>query len=296
MADSNECVPTTHAERHPQLPLQPIVERPKKWSLNEHQRVALEIGKAVAQEKRAKLNQQLLDFLAEQDKKLEAIVQEENVTFEHCRTLLSTSLKKKRKENSQNALVSLKAFELNADQAPGQKLKLKDIQQAVKDDEAMQNASEEEIAKVKELLNEKREAQAQGARATHASEARDILLFMCHMGSEFYNLHQRTGAVGFGFVTRADVDCTRAPAWWACRNATEFAVTSSASFVKAPSNINDRKKACASIILSNRCYITRSNDTQMSYANYERDIVVANKIHLIGWPQHIPFAAPSTLT
>ncbi|KAJ7575875.1 glycogen synthase-domain-containing protein [Mycena floridula] len=35
---------------------------------------------------------------------------------------------------------------------------------------------------------------------------------------------------------------------------------------------------------------------EMSYTNYKRDIVVANKIYLIGWPQHVPFAAPSTLT
>ncbi|KAJ7573042.1 hypothetical protein C8J56DRAFT_1066968 [Mycena floridula] len=306
--------PITHAQRHPELPVQPIIERPKKH-LTDGQKANMKIGRAVALEKKSKLHTRLLEFIAEQDKKLEEIALEEGSTLEHCRKLLSTSLKKKRKESSQNALVSLKAFELNADLPPGQKMKLKDIQAAVAADPAMQDATEEDLLKAKELLAEKRLERAQGARASHGSESKDMGAFSRKMNDEFFNLHQRTGAIGFGFITRGDIDCTGAACWWACGNATAFvkerlnmgmwdmmrrfeswAVASSSGPSKGPSNMNDRKKTCGSIILSNLCYITRMKDVQMSYTNYDRDIIVAHKVHLIGWPTQVPFGAPSTLT
>ncbi|KAJ7575454.1 hypothetical protein C8J56DRAFT_736820, partial [Mycena floridula] len=34
----------------------------------------------------------------------------------------------------------------------------------------------------------------------------------------------------------------------------------------------------------------------MNYINYECELVVPHKVHLIGWPAHVPFGAPSTLT
>ncbi|KAJ7576037.1 hypothetical protein C8J56DRAFT_1118683 [Mycena floridula] len=308
-------IPITHAQRHPELIVQPAVERKKKKKLTEGQQASLAIGRAVAEENRTTLNIRLLEFVADQDKRLEQIAEEEGVTLEHCRRLLSTSLKAKRATSSQNALVSLKAFELNGDRPPGQKARLPEIRAAVAADESMQNATEEDIQKAKELLDEKRLARAQGARGSHVSEAKDISAFSRKTGEEVFNLFQRTGAVSFGFVTRGDIDCTGTPCWWASGNAAEFvkeklnqgmwdllrsfeswAVANSGGPAKGPSNMNDRKKACAAIIASNLVYITRSKDIQMSYANYDREIVVAEKVHIIGWPPQVAFSAPSTLT
>ncbi|KAJ7586952.1 hypothetical protein C8J56DRAFT_1051247 [Mycena floridula] len=303
-------VPITHAQRHPELPIQPVLDRAKKRTLTDAQKANLDISRLVALENRTKLHTRLLEFVADQDRKLEQLALEEGSTLEHCRKLLRTSLKEKRKESTQNAFVSLKAFELNADRAPGHKLKLKDIQAAVAADNTMQNATEEEIGKAKDLLADKRLAKAQGARASHASEAKDMAAFSTRMGVE------RTGAVGFGFVTRGDIDSTGAACWWACGNATDFmkerlnmgmwdmqrsfeswsVASSSAGVSKDLKNMKDRKKSCAAIILSNLAYITRSKDIQMSYANYDQDMIVAHKIHLIGWPLHVRFSAPSTLT
>ncbi|KAJ7586933.1 hypothetical protein C8J56DRAFT_1165142 [Mycena floridula] len=308
-------VPITHAQRHPDLQSQPVIERAKKKPLTEAQKASLQIGRAVAEEKRSSLNTRLLDFVAEQDKKLEKIAEEEGVTVEHCRRLLSSGLKIKRKENARNALVSLKAFEMNADRPPGQKAKLEEIQAAVAADKTMQEATDKEILKAKELLAEKRSARAQGSRGSHASEAKDIAAFSRKTGEDFFNLNQHTGAVGFGFVTRGNIDCTGTPCWWASGNAAEFvmeklnqgmwdllrefeswAICAANGPSKGPSNINERKKACAAIILSNLVYIMRTKDIQMSYANYDREIVVAHKVHLIGWPGQVPFGAPSSLT
>ncbi|KAJ7600187.1 hypothetical protein C8J56DRAFT_879917 [Mycena floridula] len=307
-------VPITHAERHPELPVQPIMER-KKRVLTDAQKVSLQVGRALAAEKRVQLNNRLADFIADQDKKLEKIAEEEGVTLEHCRKLLSTSLKGKREPNIQNALVSLKASELNAGRAPGQKAKLSEIQAAVAADEGMQDATPEEITKLKELLEEKRLLKAQGARATHGSEAKDIAAFSRKMSQEFFNLYQRTGAVGFGFVTRGNIDCSGVPCWWVSGSGADFVkerlnmgmwdllrtfeswVTAQANGPsKGPSNNADRKKACAALILSNLCYITHSQDVQMSYSHYDRDIILAHKVHIIGWPAQVPFIAPSTLT
>ncbi|KAJ7585536.1 hypothetical protein C8J56DRAFT_788430, partial [Mycena floridula] len=30
--------------------------------------------------------------------------------------------------------------------------------------------------------------------------------------------------------------------------------------------------------------------------HYDRDLVVAHKVHLVGWPHEVPFCAPSTMT
>ncbi|KAJ7577149.1 hypothetical protein C8J56DRAFT_1061301 [Mycena floridula] len=309
-------VPITHAQRYPDLPVQPVVERTKKRTLTPAERANLNLGRDIAREKRTNLNNKLLEFMADQDKRLEELALSEGSTLEHCQTLLRTTLKQRRKESAQNAFVSLKAMELNADRAPGQKLKLKDIQAAVAADKSMQEATEEEKEKVKELLAEKRLEKALGARATHSGESKDMAAFSRRMGIEFFNLHQRTGAMGFGFLTRGDMDSNGAACWWACGNAVDFVKkklnmgmwdmqrsfeswavdASSAGPSKGPSNMNERKKACATMILSNLLYITHSKDIQMSYANYDREMVIAHKVHLIGWPPHVPFAAPSTLT
>ncbi|KAJ7574181.1 hypothetical protein C8J56DRAFT_902593 [Mycena floridula] len=307
-------VPVTHAQRHPELPVQPVKERVKK-TISDAQKQSMAVGRAVAQEQRAKLHARLLDFVKEQEEKLELIAQEEGVTVAHCHDLLGTALKQKRKVNLHNALVSLKSAELNEDRAPGEKLKLKEIQAAVAADETMKDVSTTEAAKVKELLAEKRLLKAQGARVSHASEAKDITAFMRRMADESFNLHQRTGAISFGFVTRAAVDCTATPGWWATGNATDFVKeklnvtmwdlmrtfetwTAAALGPLGSSlhNVADRKAECAAIILSNLRYITHSRDISMSYTHYDRDLVVAQKVHLVGWPHGVPFRAPSTLT
>ncbi|KAJ7572099.1 hypothetical protein C8J56DRAFT_809579 [Mycena floridula] len=306
-------VPVTHAQRHPELPVQPVKERVKK-TISDAQKQSMAVGHAVAQEQRAKLHARLLDFVKEQEEKLELIAQEEGVTVAHCHDLLGTALKQKRKVNLRNALVSLKSAELNEDRAPGEKLKLKEIQAAVAADETMKDVSTTEAAKVKELLAEKRLVKAQGARVSHASEAKDITAFMRRMADESFNLHQRTGAISFGFVTRAAVNCTATPGWWATGNATDFVkeklnVTmwdlmrtfetwAAAALSRLPSlhNVADRKAECAAIILSNLRYITHSRDISMSYTHYDRDLVVAQQVHLVGWPHGVPFRAPSTLT
>ncbi|KAJ7586888.1 hypothetical protein C8J56DRAFT_1051189 [Mycena floridula] len=303
-------VPITHAQHHPELLQQSIVERPAKRVVSEAHRASLNLGRDTARENRAKLNDRLRQFVEEQDKVLEQIALEEDTTIEHCRELLRTTLKKKRKESAQNAFVSLKALELNADRAPGNKLKLKDIQAAVVADKTMQEATEEEKQKVKELLAEKRLEKVQGARGSHAGESKDMAAFSRRMGIE------RTGAIGFKFVTRNDNDSNGAACWWSTGNAVHFVkerlnmgmwdmqrsfeswavAASSAAVLKGPSNMKDRKKACAEIILSNLVYISHSKDIQMSYANYDRDIIMAYKVHLIGWPPHVPFGAPSGMS
>ncbi|KAJ7586825.1 hypothetical protein C8J56DRAFT_1051135 [Mycena floridula] len=286
-------VPITHAQRHPELLQQSIVERPAKRVVSEAHRASLNLVRDTAHENRAKLNDRLRQFVEEQDKVLEQIALEEDTTIEHCHELLRTTLKKKRKESAQNAFVSLKALELNAGE-PCSWLQL----------------TEEEKQKVKELLAEKRLEKVQGARGSHAGESKDMAAFSHRMGIK------HTGAIGFGFVTRNDIDSNGAACWWSTGNAVHFVkerlnmgmwdmqrsfeswavAASSAAVLKGPSNMKDRKKACAEIILSNLVYISHSKDIQMSYANYDQDIIMAYKVHLIGWPPHVPFGAPSGMS
>ncbi|KAJ7571788.1 hypothetical protein C8J56DRAFT_1071520 [Mycena floridula] len=272
-------VPITHAQRHPRLPLQPIAN--------------LNLGCNVAHDKQTQLNEKLLQFMANQDKKLEVLTLAEGATLEHCWTLLQTTLKLKYKESVQNTFVSLKALELNADHAPGDKLKLKDIQAAVAADTSMQEATETEKEKVKELLAEKHLEKAVGACATHSGESKDMAAFSRKMGVEFFNLHQCTEAIGFGFLTREKLNMGM---WDMQQSFKSWAIAaSSAGPSKGPSNMNNRKKACATIILSNLVYITHSKDIQMSYTNYDCNMIITHKVHLISWLTHVPFSTPSML-
>ncbi|KAJ7586831.1 hypothetical protein C8J56DRAFT_1051141 [Mycena floridula] len=173
----------------------------------------------------------------------------------------------------------------------------------------MQDPSPEALEKARELLEEKRLAKAQGARGSLSSEAKDVSAFSCHIDQE------HTGAIGFGFVTRAAVDCSTTPCWFASGNAVEFvkeylnqgmwdllrgfeswAVAALTGPAKGPSNINDHKKACTAMILSNLAYITNGAKVPMSYVRFNCEIILAHKIHLIGWPAQVPFVTPSTLT
>ncbi|KAJ7586880.1 hypothetical protein C8J56DRAFT_1051181 [Mycena floridula] len=284
-------IQTTHVQRHPEIQAQPVIKHNKRI-LSEAQKASLEI---------------------EQERILEKIADEEGVMLEHCHQLLSTSLKKKCKPNARNALVSLKALELNVGRCPGEKAKLHKIQVAVAADDTMQDPSPEALEKARELLEEKRLAQAQD------QEVHLLCFALCYLEDDsvhqFFNLNQQTGAIGFGFVTRAAVDCSTTPCWFASGNAVEFvkeypnqgmwdllrgfeswAVAALTGPAKGPSNINDRKKACAAMILSNLAYITNGAKVPMSYVRFNCEIILAHKIHLIGWPAQVPFVAPSTLT
>ncbi|KAJ7575455.1 hypothetical protein C8J56DRAFT_1032478 [Mycena floridula] len=132
--DPNEAphhVAILHAQHHPELPIQPLAAEQVKRNISDAQRASLNIGHVDAEIKRNRLNERLLAFVKEQDEKLEQIAKEEDTNIDHCCTLVSTSLKQRHKMNARNTFVSLKAFELNADHALGNKLNLKEIQAAV---------------------------------------------------------------------------------------------------------------------------------------------------------------------
>ncbi|KAJ7588996.1 hypothetical protein C8J56DRAFT_1049936 [Mycena floridula] len=306
--------PLTHAERHPDLLRQGATERIKRRKLPDAQKASLQLAVKMARKEKENLNERLFTFKEEQREKLAAIAEEYSVTLEHCESILghSSHFKKRHEVGSQNALLSHKAREMNSGLAPGHKYKLSEIKAALDDDEELQNLTEERLEDLKQEVRESRETKALGARPSHVSEALDISNFNARMADEFWKLHARTGAIGFGFVTRANLDCTAKPGWFVTGDAGEFvkeffkygmwdamAVFESWAIghekkMRSVETLPGMRSECAEIILANLRYQTRRSDISMSYANYDTNIVLSHKVQLVGWPALVPFAPPST--
>ncbi|KAJ7577339.1 hypothetical protein C8J56DRAFT_898977 [Mycena floridula] len=305
-------VAVTHADWHPHLLQQPIAPQ-IKTSWTPAQKASRKIAHDINKTKSESLKEALRQFMSEQDEILAFIADEHSVTVQRCEDLISTALKPKRRVNCENALLSYKADEINSALPVSSKKSVKELRELLHADMDLMDASDERVNEIKEELEQKRITSSQGSHLSHRSEAKDIGASIKAMSDEFYNLNKRTGAIGFGFVTRGDIDCTGEPGWFISGDSDSFlkeifhcgpwdilrlfesfAIASSKRVQKVTSAAQQRVD-CAAAILGGLKFHTRHDDVKMSYTNYEKDVIVQLKFKLIGWPSTVPFRAPSTL-
>ncbi|KAI5984924.1 hypothetical protein EDC04DRAFT_2590671, partial [Pisolithus marmoratus] len=121
-----------------------------------------------------------------------------------------------------NALLHAKALEVNADRPSGSKYSLKEIQQMVKEDEQLQNLTQEEMDQYITALNEHHDMKVHGIRANNVAAARDVLATTNKITKELHGLHNHTGIYATLLVMWGHINDSIQSTWTTTDNSAEF--------------------------------------------------------------------------
>ncbi|KAI6126084.1 hypothetical protein EDD16DRAFT_1473634, partial [Pisolithus croceorrhizus] len=121
-----------------------------------------------------------------------------------------------------NALLHAKALEVNADCPCGTKYSLKEIQQMVKDDECLQNLSQEEMDQYITMLEEHCNTKVHGIRANNVAAAQDVLMTTNKTAKELNGLCDHTGIYSTLLVMQGHINDSIQSRWTTTDNSAEF--------------------------------------------------------------------------
>ncbi|KAJ3742463.1 hypothetical protein DFH05DRAFT_1558504 [Lentinula detonsa] len=204
---------------------------------------------------------------------------------------MASKFKRKRAPGRMQALVHLKAKEVNASLPVGGKLKAPALRKLVDEDEALLMISDDKIEQAKREVEEK--------RLLSIRAGKDYSAFSRLVKKEFDVLHVRTGAVGFGFLCPGTSDDKGFPAWFVAGNKTADFVRHHLNTTmwdlllelelwtakkEKPATVVQIQSQCSVMIASSLRYILKDKSASMNYANYHSCIVDKHHVQLIGLP------------
>ncbi|KAG1871805.1 hypothetical protein DFJ58DRAFT_837119 [Suillus subalutaceus] len=180
-------------------------------------------------------------------------------------------------------IVHVKSKELNEGRPSGDKYSLEDIQNIIDSDPAYKQLSAKEEQYYINQLNEYRALKMSGACANNVSAARDAVAVMDRISKELHALRDRAGHVN------DQVQLT----WIVTDNVHEFwedqmSLALDDVACQFEEWVCNQKKTDVSLGRA-----TGKMDLQMNYQNYEKAIVLVYGVKLDGWPEGLPFIAPS---
>ncbi|KAI6018895.1 hypothetical protein BKA83DRAFT_4057608 [Pisolithus microcarpus] len=303
---------STWATRNPGARI--IPPRPSR-QISDAQRASWAIAREQRAAKKALLDKAMQEYLAQQTSKMEEIALKHNVTVEYLKGLVGgqTHYYSSRKVQRHNALLHAKALEVNADRPCGTKYSLKEIQQMVKDDERLQNLSQEEMNQYIATLEEHRDTKIHGVRANNVAASRDVLATTDKIAKELNGLRNRTGIYATLLVTRGHINDSIQSTWTTTDNSAEFwedvfghqiadvtrqyeqwACTQNQNLLERDS-LGNLRKQITKAVSSGLEKITHKKHIVMNYHNYETAIVETYGVRLVGWPEGVKFANPSVI-
>ncbi|KIK10579.1 hypothetical protein PISMIDRAFT_20261 [Pisolithus microcarpus 441] len=307
------CDVSTWATRNPGAR---IIQPHRSRQISEAQRASWAIAREHRAAKKALLDKAMQEYLAQQTTKMEEITFKHNVTVEYLKGLVGgeTHYHSSWKVQRHNALLHAKALEVNADCPCGMKYSLKEIQQMVKDDERLQNLSQEEMDQYVSMLKEHRDTKTHGIRANNVAAARDVLVTTDKIAKELNSLRNCTGIYATLLVTRGHINDSIQSTWTTTDNSAEFwedvfghqiadvarqykqwACTQNQDLVERDS-LGSLRKQITKAISSGLEKITHKKNIVMNYHNYETAIVEMYGVRLVGWPEGVKFANPSVIS
>ncbi|KAJ3747785.1 hypothetical protein DFH05DRAFT_1541287 [Lentinula detonsa] len=292
--------PTTHAQRNPLLPTQSIRPHPKR-TLDPVQARTMNEAKAEKQRLAMLARDDVLKLATEFEQNVASLAEKHAVSVEYLKGLMSmaSKFKRKRAPGRMQALVHLKAKEVNASLPVGGKLKAPALRKLVDEDEALLMISDDKIEQAKREVEEKRLLSICGIRPTNLSAGKDYSAFSRLVKKEFDALHVRTGAVGFGFLCPGTSDDKGFPAWFVAGNKTADFVRHHLNTTmwdlllelelwtakkEKPATVVQIQSQCSVMIASSLRYILKDKSASMNYANYHSCIVDKHHVQLIGLP------------
>ncbi|KAK1218783.1 hypothetical protein PQX77_018508 [Marasmius sp. AFHP31] len=203
--------PTTHAERNPLLPIQPVEKRSEnsKRKLTEAQLASRRIACEDRRKIEGQLNADVISLASDIETLLQGVADKNHVVKEVVRDRLSSldRLKKSKACGRMQALVRLKGLQVNPDCPVGEKLKAHQLLQLVKEDPKMMALSGAELSSAMKEAEIARLLKLKGAWANNRAAGWDYTSTCDKLTDAFDNVYLCTGAVGFGFLvmpTRKD--------------------------------------------------------------------------------------------
>ncbi|KAF8054770.1 hypothetical protein FPV67DRAFT_1681830 [Lyophyllum atratum] len=319
---SRSPTPTAHdgeslsfAQRNPLKDAQSAQKRAKK-SFTQAEKITRAARTATTKARTLAFNEDVAAFHALREETVEELAKKHSFKPAYVRKALThaSSFKATREPSLQNALVHHKMLEVNQDRVPGNMAKLKEIQQLVAADQTLQNVSSEREEQLKEALRESRLLKSRGSRPSNKSAAMDAKAVLAGIVTELENLHERTGATSFVFVTRGHVQDTFMPGFadtgdahrffhdvlqmapvdlatkfelWSCSKARAGAVVDS---------FQSMRSDATRLISEGLLRLLEPKKVTMKYIDYDVGIVLKHKVALLGWPSGVPFVNPSKLS
>ncbi|KII92058.1 hypothetical protein PLICRDRAFT_154292 [Plicaturopsis crispa FD-325 SS-3] len=292
---------STHAARNPARPV--IPPRTKRKPVTEAHKASQKIATAAARLKRKELDADIKVYLEDQALKISALAAKHHV--EDAQVLqkvgMATHYKTTRAVSLSNAITHAKAKAINSQLPVGEKKKLAELKQLASQDNAMQNLSEDDKARLIAELVEYRKLKTTGARSSNQAAAKDFLGTADRVNGELDSLAQRTGARAITLMVRGHINDECAPTWHATNEAIDFFVDALGlelddvvrlfeQWACAPNKsskdaktLENLRKKCVKAIQEGLRIITSRNTARMSYVKYD-DLVQAHCVQLEGWP------------
>ncbi|KIK12898.1 hypothetical protein PISMIDRAFT_18388 [Pisolithus microcarpus 441] len=173
-------------------PGQPVIPPHGSEKLDATQRTARKVASEQRRVKQQAVSDAVAELLEEQEMRINEIAKAHSILLEKVRLLTNgeTHYRNKREESLANALVCIKAHQVNADRPHSQKFQLKELQEMVVNDQNMQNLDEDTKQKYLRELKESRNCKAIGVRSTNTAASRDVQATLKKIYGELQALHQ----------------------------------------------------------------------------------------------------------
>ncbi|RDB15025.1 hypothetical protein Hypma_005472 [Hypsizygus marmoreus] len=185
--------------------------------------------------------------------------------------------------------------------APGDRLKLREIQKLVDEDQSLRYLSKERKGELIKTLEDHRALHTTGACAGNHAACLDTSKNIEMITHEIKNMYLRTGVRTIAFFTRSHVNDNIVPVVSASDDPAlkffpEVQARYNGTSAKADT-LPSMRADCTRLILDGLSEEMLNNKKiVMNYANFETVIVEAHHVRLVGWPQPIPFGSPSNLS
>ncbi|KAG1777171.1 hypothetical protein EV702DRAFT_970313, partial [Suillus placidus] len=277
-----------------------------------------------------KLQDAISVFIQDQSNRLHELAVAHDVSDKQVKDILGlkTHYHKECHMQLRNVIVHVKSKELNEGRPSGDKYSLEEIQNIIDNDPAYKQLSAEEEQDYIDQLNEYRALKMSGARTNNMSAARDAVAVMDRISKELHALRDRAGIYATVLMVRGHVNDQVQSTWIATDNAHKFWedrlslalddvahqfeewACNEKKNISEHEDLASLQKQAAAIMMSKLCMFflysfsfisadvssgraTGRMDLTMNYQNYEKAIVLVYGVKLDGWPEGLPFLAPS---
>ncbi|KAJ7034182.1 hypothetical protein C8F04DRAFT_1260187 [Mycena alexandri] len=299
-------------ERRPDAPQQPGRELPPRVELSAAEKNVAQLKRTLNGDVKARYEEAIAEFEVSMLETAAKLAKEFDKTPLEVKKALrgKTSLFKERSHNLQNAKVWKFSLEENAGREVGNKLKAPALQKLLKERGLFEDLTPLEEDELLREFEELRGLKKSGTRLNNAAAARDVTAFTKSINRELALLNKRTGAIGFCAIARSDVNDTLKPVCVGTEDALKFfpqiLQTTDKQFAVKFDNFGVnrevvglggtfdflRKDTVARI--SDGLFRATGKHLHMKYGDYD-DLLTDYGVELVGWPEGVPFQAPSVL-
>ncbi|KAF9060668.1 hypothetical protein BDP27DRAFT_1429779 [Rhodocollybia butyracea] len=271
-----------------------------------------------ANDRASQLTSDIDNMLDEIDKLYKKVADDNNVGVHRVKELARhlPSIKPQKRASNYNVLLYFKTQQLNDGVAVGDKIHLRDLHTALKaDDELMDALNNPDLMEEyrQQYDSEKSEETLKAIRVSKASAAKFVAGKINLLQQEISCLKQRalkplgSWLVAHGTIPYTPATMVQAPATSFFEK--NFNIGAQDMAIMWENHVcelekrgnrkltrNETDKELADLITSRLREITGLNNVLMSYAAYEKTIIVPYKVNIVGWPEGVVTASPQKLS